>query len=637
MKKWIELIKQKFWDGINSLPENIVINRFGAIIMIAAVIFVIILLFLIISHLIKKDKYDKEIRTLSVDVLAAAKASANSDKYIDKCLDIICPMLNAQSYGFYLIDRKNNKYILKSVRYTNDELNEVGPSYSGLVPFKKEQYIQPISLQNQDIPDMTQIITDGKVPILVIPLENKNAMIRIYPVRKISNNVRRKFDYFAKIAGLSFDIISDTDIIKNKINSVVASDNVVNRAFTTLGTEDGLLYALIGLCLKKTGADSGFFIKNQGDTLKPLCFVSLPKEIETDIVEDREGIKSIFFLSNKSDIVHLDKSQPDYYKLPPYFTIHQIESVTFINADESDKKIGTIVLLYREGNPNQDFDTAKMKAGQYAKARFQEIYGTQNVMKVLSESFQNTLQGLMQLIDNMQPYSVGYSELMARFSYIIAEELSLGEEEKADVYTAAGLSNIGVLGLSNDIFFKTGKYSDIEYEAMKFHAEAGARIIEASHGSQRVADYVRYHHERIDGQGYPLGLKGDDIPLGSRIISVVQFFLAKIIGRQGRDPVTFNEALNSLELVSDTQLDRECVYALIRWVDKKRGTNPDKERSLGYCWDMRCSTLEICMDCPVYMKKDVNCWEFEGKGIKCSEHGNICKTCYIRTEVLGRK
>lgn len=636
MEKWIEVIKQKFWEGIDLIPENISIGRYLTIIISVSTFLFIIFLMRLFSHIYKKIKYEKELRGISLDVISAAKTSTNCDKFIDQCFNIVCPMIDAQSYGFYRIDSKNNKYSLISVRYSREDLNEVGPSYSGLAPFTKEKYIQPISIQNQDIPNQTKTITEGKVPLLVIPFGNENALIRIFPVKKISKKMRYKLDYFAKVAGMTFDIITETEAIKSKINNVVTSDSAVNRVVNTLGTEDGLLYVIIGLCIKKTGADSGFFIKRQDEVLKPLCFVNLPKEFGSDVNEDEEGLKSMYSISDKSDIVHLSKSQPDYYKLPPYFTIYQIESVIFINIVDNNDKTGTIVLLYKEGNSNQDFDPAKMKAVLFAKSKFLELFGVQNIMKSLSESFQGTLQGLMQLIDNIQPYTVGYSELMARFSYIIAEELDMQNDEKLDVYMAAFLSNIGVLGLSNDLYFKTGRYSEIEYEEMKFHAEAGARIIEASLGSKRVADYVRYHHERIDGLGYPTGIKGNEIPLGARIISVVQFFLAKLNGRQGRDPVSFNDALKSLEMFSDTQLDRDCVNALISWVNKKRDSNPHKERSLGHCWDMRCSTLEICMDCPVYMKEDINCWEYESKGIKCSEHGNTCKTCYIRTEVQGR-
>lgn len=635
MEKWIEIAKKGFWDGISMFPESISIGRFLIILSLAAGLVLMILLMILLNRVYRKSKFEKELRKISFDILTAAKLSANRDKFIDQCLDIVCGSFEAQSYGFYLYDPKSEAFVLKGVRYSREDLNEVGPSYSGLVPYKKEQYIQPVSVPNEDLPDKTKIITDGKVPLLVIPFENKNAMVRIFPVKKLRKRVRLKLDHFSQMAGVAFDVISDTDAIKSKIQTVVASDSAVDRVVNTLGTEDGLLYALIGLCIKKTGANSGFFIKKEEERLKPFCFVSLPAEFQEDIVKDDEGIQSMFVLSDQTDIVQISKTQPEYYKLPPYFTIHGIESVVFLKV-ENNEETGTIVLLYREGNTSQNFDVVKMKAVQYAKNKFQEIFGVQNIIKSLSESFQGTLQGLMQLIDNIQPYTVGYSELMARFSYIIADELELPGDEKKDIYLAAYLSNIGVLGLSNDIFFKTGKYSDIEYEAMKFHAEAGARIIEASLGSKRVADYVRYHHERMDGLGYPTGLKGNDIPLGARIIAVVQFFLAKINGREGRDPISFNDALKSLEMSVDTQLDRDCVAALNSWIRKKRHNNPDKERSLGYCWDMRCSTLEICMDCPVYMKEDVNCWEYEGKGIKCSEHGNACKTCYIRTEVLGR-
>ncbi|MDD3173066.1 MAG: HD domain-containing protein [Herbinix sp.] len=635
MEKWIELIKQKFWDGIALIPENIRMGRYSIIVIILALFIFLIFLIRLFLFIYKKLKFEKELKGISLNVISAAQASVNSQKFIDQCLNMVCPMINAQSYGFYLFDSKNELYALKSVKYLIEDLNEIGPSYSGLAPFEKEQYIQPVSVENRDIPDKTKKVTDGKVPILVIPMGDKKALIRVFPVKKISKKTINKLDYFAKIVGMTFDVISETDAVKNKINNIAVSDSAVNKIVNTLGTEDGLLFTLIGLCIKKTGADSGFFIKKQEEDLMPLCFISLSGDFETDILNDVEGLKNMFSLSTKSDLVNLSKNSPDYYTLPPYFTIYQIESVVFAKFEYSEIT-GSIVLLYKEGNNNQGLDIIKIKAVQYARNKFQEMFGVQNIMRSLSESFQGTLQGLMQLIDNIKPYTVGYSELMARFSYIIADELGLPDDEKKDVYLAAYLSNIGVLGLSNDIFFKTGKYSEIEYESMKFHAEAGAKIIEAALGSKRVADFVRYHHERIDGLGYPTGIKGNEIPQGARIISVVQFFLAKINGRKGRDPVSFYDALKSLKMCANTQLDKECVNALISWVNKKRNSLTNNEKSLGYCWEMRCSSFEICMDCPVYLKKDVNCWEYETNGIKCSEHGNTCKTCYIRTEVLGR-
>ena len=635
MEQWIELIQNKFWDGINMIPESVNIGRYSVIGIIVAVGVFLSLMLVIFTKIRKKVNYEKELNVISLEVMSAAKESANCEKFINQCLDIICRMFEAQSYGFYVYDSKNDIYTLKSVRYSKSDLNEIGPSYSGLVPFEKEQYLQPISIPNQGISELTNIISQGKVSLLEIPFGSKNALIRIYPVKKILNKTRKKLDYFAQMAGITFDIIIESDTVKNKIYTFTASDSAVNKVVNTFGSVDGLLFTFIGVCLKKTGADSGFFIKKLPEELKPLCFVNIPEEFEEDILSNQEGIINIISLLNNKEILHLHKSTPDFYKLPPYFTINNIETVVLSNVESGDEK-GYMVLLYKEGNSEKDFSTEKIKSLQYIQIKFHDIFGVQNIIKSLSDAFHGTLQGMMQLIDNIQPHSVGYSELMARFSYIIADELGLEEDVKKDIYLAAYLSNIGVLGLSNNVFFKTGKYSDTEYEAMKFHAEAGARIIEASLGSKRVADYVRYHHERMDGLGYPTGIKGNEIPQGSRIIAVVQFFLAKLNGRQGRDPVSFNEALESLEMSIDTQLDRECVNALIRWVNVKRNSTPNRERSLGFCWDMRCSTMEICMDCPVYMKEDVNCWDFEKKGIKCSQHGNSCKTCYIRTEVLGR-
>ena len=241
---------------------------------------------------------------------------------------------------------------------------------------------------------------------------------------------------------------------------------------------------------------------------------------------------------------------------------------------------------------------------------------------------------LVDTVDNMEPYTIGHSELISRYSGIIAREMKLEQKDVREIMTAGYLHDVGMLGLSGEILFKAGKYTDVEFETMKLHAEVGASIIESTISKERLASYIRHHHERWDGYGYPTGLKGEDIPLGARIISVADMFNAKLTGRKYREPASFQRALADLRAASGSQLDHAAVEALITWFRKKESDLSKKGRSLGPCWEMRCCPPGIADFCPAYKKNGVNCWEAEGTN--CAAHGNSCASCVVHTEYIYR-
>lgn len=224
--------------------------------------------------------------------------------------------------------------------------------------------------------------------------------------------------------------------------------------------------------------------------------------------------------------------------------------------------------------------------------------------------------------------------MISRYSGIIAKELKLDIQNIKDMMLAGYLHDVGMLGLSGDIIFKTGKYTDIEQEAMKLHAEVGASIIESTVSNSTVASYIHHHHERWDGYGYPGGLKGEEIPLGARIIAVVDTFCAKLAGRKNRDPVAFDKAIADLKAASGTQLDPNLVNILISWFSRKQPNSSRQGKALGVCWEMRCCPSNISQFCPAYKQTDLNCWEIEKTN--CAAHGNSCPTCIVFTEFMYR-
>jgi HD-GYP domain-containing protein (c-di-GMP phosphodiesterase class II) len=215
----------------------------------------------------------------------------------------------------------------------------------------------------------------------------------------------------------------------------------------------------------------------------------------------------------------------------------------------------------------------------------------------------------------------------------IARKMGLSEFQIHSIGLAAYLSNIGIIGLSDGLLNKEGIYSDKEYEQMKLHSEIGATIIENTIAQEDVALYIRHHHERMDGNGYPSRLVGENIPVGARIISVVQTFLAKINGRSYRDPLPFDDALKLINDSSDSQLDAKIVAIFLNWYEEKRAV-AEGNRAIGNCWEVCCTPSSICSQCPAFGQMNQNCWEFERNN--CLAHGKTCQTCLVYTEAMSR-
>jgi hypothetical protein len=138
----------------------------------------------------------------------------------------------------------------------------------------------------------------------------------------------------------------------------------------------------------------------------------------------------------------------------------------------------------------------------------------------------------------------------------------------------------------------------------------------------------------MDGNGYPSRLVAENIPLGSRIIAVVQTFIAKINGRSYRDPLPFDDALKLINDSAGSQLDTKVVAVFLQWYEKRRSLHRGKNKALGNCWDLCCVPSSICSQCSSYGKTTKNCWEFESNN--CLAHGKICETCFVYTEAMSR-
>ena len=148
------------------------------------------------------------------------------------------------------------------------------------------------------------------------------------------------------------------------------------------------------------------------------------------------------------------------------------------------------------------------------------------------------------------------------FAVAIGERLGMGDRELAMLRLAAILHDVGKVSVPEDILRKRGPLSIDEFEHVKAHAAAGADIVAHVDGLSRVSDWIRHSHEHVDGTGYPDGLKGEAIPLGSRVLLVADAYEAMTSARPYGPPLPPDLALNELRMSAGTQFDIRCVEAL---------------------------------------------------------------------------
>lgn len=551
------------------------------------------------------------------------------EENLDRLLELVSFIVDAPTYTFYILDNKKQNYVLKAVRYLSKDYGNIRPSYSGLLEFQSDAYMHPLSLPVSKRVYEVKKIVEGEIPLIFIPVGDKG-LILIGPRENINKKESSQLKVLSEQMSYLLDGLITVEHTRSQAQVVVASGRALQQISNISMDWKLMMDMMIKLCIRSINASGGFFFQKVNDTFRLMMQVGLDKETIEELDVDKETLEVIHSYVNREPFYFIKRNDEAYYQLPPYFAGAGMESIAVIRLEALGDSV--FVLYFEEGTHMREQETRMILNTMLDHV--QTVMGYQSGLQMFSEAYLDILKMLTRLLDNLNPYTVGYSELMSQYSVSIARQLQLEEEEIKDIALAAYLSNIGVLGLSSELFEKEGQYTDEEYELMKLHAEVGASIVNVATGNERLASYIMHHHERMDGNGYPSGLKEEEIPVGSRIIAVVQTFLAKVGGRKYREALSLNQALEALESAAGAQLDEEIVQVFTEWLNKKRLNPAVSGRPMGTCSEILCVPSSICKACPVYYKRDVPCWEVENN--LCRAHGKSCETCIVRTEYMTR-
>ena len=199
------------------------------------------------------------------------------------------------------------------------------------------------------------------------------------------------------------------------------------------------------------------------------------------------------------------------------------------------------------------------------------------LLEARERQFRSILHTLAASIDARDPMTSGHSEKVTEYAIGICDELGLSNDYREMIRVAALLHDYGKIGVPDNILKKPGRLTTEEYEVVKTHAEKTKRILNQINFEgiySQVPEIAGSHHEKFDGSGYPKGLKGDEIPLGARIIAVADFFEAITSRRHYRDPMQLRKALSLLHQESGIRFDGAIVEAFNRFYTRKHAGEP---------------------------------------------------------------
>lgn len=198
----------------------------------------------------------------------------------------------------------------------------------------------------------------------------------------------------------------------------------------------------------------------------------------------------------------------------------------------------------------------------------------------LKNQFYETVFAMANAVDAKDRYTGGHTKRVAYFSEMIAKYMGLSRDQVEEVRLTAILHDIGKIGIDDKVLKKEAPLDKTEWEHMKLHPELGYKILAGIPSMKKISEGMRYHHERPDGYGYPKGLKGEEIPLIARIISVADTFDAMTSNRPYRKGMEYEVAFAEIVQQRGKQFDEKVVDAFVKAftlerMGKKRGSLGD--------------------------------------------------------------
>lgn len=283
------------------------------------------------------------------------------------------------------------------------------------------------------------------------------------------------------------------------------------------------------------------------------------KEIRLPI--DESSIAGTVAATRKSILVNDVGSDKRHYKKADQKNKFTTKNMICVPVESKGKLLGVLQALNR---PGEDFEAGDLRLLETLAHQVAIAVENAQLYQNLKTQFYETITAMATAIEAKDRYTGGHTKRVALFSELIAKYMGMSKEEIEEVKLSAILHDIGKIGIDDKVLKKQAPLEHEEWEHMKLHPEMGYKILGHVRSMKKITDGMRLHHERPDGLGYPLGLKGDEIPVIASIISVADTFDAMTSTRPYRKGLDYEVAFEEIVRHRGTQFDEKVVDAFIK-------------------------------------------------------------------------
>ncbi|MGM0437964.1 MAG: HD domain-containing phosphohydrolase [Bacillota bacterium] len=454
--------------------------------------------------------------------------------------------------------RYNEKHILADINFLDDVSNEI-----------KELFAEK-DIQNRDISDF---VKDFK------PLQKKFDPDNVYTsemksvTSSYSNLMNEIYQLLHKVSLQNKEISAMNKDISNSYKKLREYENKLNAFLDQISTmaperdleefSQNVLELLVEIIPKADGGSIAMLEDN--------CYRYLAQVNYDDLLKEIDFPKELIFTTEEPEIYrnlhekyHIGMPEK-YVNVFKKIGSDKIRSSLSVGI-KTDKVIGNIFI-----DSFEDADAFGKEDKKVIKA-ISRVLSTYYYLKIsmekLDKSYLEMIKALVNTVEIKDKYTRGHSERVAAYSVKLGKLVNLSSKKLKLLEEAALLHDIGKIGIDESILNKKGKLTDKEYETIKKHSVFGWSLLNDVEGLQELAKIVRYHHERWDGNGYPEGLSGEEIPIESRIIAIFDAFDTILTVRSYKEAEDFKKALKEIAENSGSQFDPHLSEVFLNNVDK---------------------------------------------------------------------
>lgn len=275
-----------------------------------------------------------------------------------------------------------------------------------------------------------------------------------------------------------------------------------------------------------------------------------------------EGIAGWVAQNGEPLIVNDPEKDPRFYNGVNGKTGFKTRNLICVPVKIKKKVIGVLEAINKQGGENFDQDDISLFTSLADLVAI--ALDNARLYQELEEIFFQVVESLADAIEKRDPYTGGHTKRVTSYSLAIARHLQLESAERRCLKIASVLHDIGKIGITDQILRKPEPLSSEEYNTIKRHSNWGAEIIEHIRPLKEIIPGVKYHHEQMDGSGYPDGLKGENMPIIAKIVSVADTYDAMTTDRPYRKAFEKEAAVKELKRCAGTKFDKKIVEAFLQ-------------------------------------------------------------------------